>query len=48
MRFLADGTDCTDPGILGGCEVSASIARDWYLPWFAIIGREVRDHPREP
>jgi hypothetical protein len=24
-RFLADGTDCTDPGILGACEVSASI-----------------------
>ena len=24
-RFLADGTDCTDPGIIGACEVSASI-----------------------
>ena len=24
-RFLTDGTDCADPGILGACEVSASI-----------------------
>jgi len=24
-RFLTDSTDCADPGILGACEVSASI-----------------------
>ena len=24
-RFLSDDTDCRDPGILGACEISASI-----------------------
>jgi hypothetical protein len=25
QRFLADGTDCTDPGILGACQITARI-----------------------